>query len=643
MTCAVVCDRLTYSWPDGTTALTGLDAAFGGGRTGLIGRNGSGKSTLLRLVAGHLTPTSGTVAVDGDVGYLSQSLSLATGATVAELLGIDRVRAALHVIEAGRATEVDFAEVGDEWDIEERALAHLNRFGVDLAPPAAVHGSPPVRSRTGAAAPRRGLLPPESGEQKDTVVMGAASGLPGSVGDTECPASTGEKVWSGEQKESAGTTDSPLDRRVDTLSGGETVLSALAGITLRRPAITLLDEPTNNLDRSARERLYRAVEHWPGVLIVVSHDTELLELVDQIAELRDGGLRTWGGNFSDYTEQLAVEQEAARRTVRAAEAEVRREKRQLAEAQVKLARRVRFGQKKYDTKREPRVIMNQRKREAQVSAGKHRILLEERLTEAREGLDLAEDTVRDDPAIRIDLPPTEVPAGQDVLRLDTWTPGEGNAGPPEPPYGGRGAPPTAANGRLYLRGPERVAITGPNGSGKTTLLRAIVAAVGGERPEPCGHTSPVRVAHVIDRVGYLPQRLDNLDEGLSVLDNLRVAAPSAGVQDLRAGLARFLLRGDRVEQRAADLSGGERFRVALARILLADEPPRLLILDEPTNNLDLESREQLVRALNVYRGALLVVGHDHAFLAEVGVRRRWVVERDRPPVEAEPVRATLPG
>ncbi|SIO86067.1 ABC-F family ATP-binding cassette domain-containing protein [Nocardiopsis sp. JB363] len=642
MTCAVICDRLTYSWPDGTIALAGLDAAFGGGRTGLIGRNGSGKSTLLRLVAGHLTPTSGTVAVDGDVGYLAQSLPLATGATVAELLGIDRVRAALHVIEAGRATEVDFAEVGDDWDIEERALAHLNRFGVDLAPPA---GCPwvstgPLKNRRGRTASGASI-----GDRRAEGHggHGGRAGAPGGVGDMEYPASSGEEGWSGEQKEPVGAAGSPLDRRVATLSGGETVLTALAGIALRRPAITLLDEPTNNLDRSARERLYRAVEHWPGVLIVVSHDTELLELVDQIAELRDGGLRTWGGNFCDYTEQLAVEQEAARRTVRAAEAEVRREKRQLAEAQIKLARRVRFGQKKYDTKREPRVIMNQRKREAQVSAGKHRILLEDRLTEAREGLDVAEDTMRDDPAIRIDLPHTEVPAGQDVLRLDTWTPGEGATRPPESTCGGRGTPPTVANGRLYLRGPERVAITGPNGSGKTTLLRAIVAAVGGDRPEPSGHTSPVRVAHVIDRVGYLPQRLDNLDEGLSVLDNLRVAAPSAGVQDLRAGLARFLLRGDRVEQRVADLSGGERFRVALARILLADEPPRLLILDEPTNNLDLESREQLVRALNVYRGALLVVGHDHAFLAQVGAGRRWVVERDRPPVEAEPVRTPLSG
>lgn len=633
MTFAVVCDRLTYSWPDGTTAIADLDATFGPGRTGLIGRNGSGKSTLLRLIAGHLAPVSGAVAVDGDVGYLPQSLPLVTGATVAELLGIDRARAALHAIEEGRATEADFAAIGDDWDIEERALAHLNRFGVDLDPSGAFHDSGPARSGATEAAVPRGL-PPGRSRPRRTAIAEAASRLPGGFDAVERPASSGEETRSEGRGEQAGTVGAVLDRRVATLSGGETVLAALAGIALRRPAITLLDEPTNNLDRSARERLYRAVEHWPGVLIVVSHDTELLQSVDQIAELREGGLRTWGGNFGDYTEQLAIEQEAARRTVRDAEAGVRREKRQLAEAQVKLARRVRFGQKKYDTKREPRVVMNQRKREAQVSAGKHRILLEERLDDAREGLDLAEDTLRDDPAIRIDLPHTEVPAGQDILRLDPWPPGERGAG--------EAAPAAAANGRLYLRGPERVAITGPNGSGKTTLLRAIVAAADGRRPEPSAHTWPVQVTHVADRVGYLPQRLDNLDEGLSVLDNLRVAAPSAGVQDIRAGLARFLIRGDRVEQRVVDLSGGERFRVALARLLSPDRPPRLLILDEPTNNLDLESREQLVRALNVYRGALLVAGHDHAFLAEIGVRRRWAVERGRPPVEADPVEVTSP-
>ncbi|WP_017587877.1 ABC-F family ATP-binding cassette domain-containing protein [Nocardiopsis ganjiahuensis] len=589
---AIVCTGLGLTWPDGTVALSGLDAAFSAGRTGLLGRNGSGKSTLLELAAGRLSPTSGSISVRGDVAHLDQSLTLATRSTVAELLGVDRVRAALHAIEAGEATEANFAAVGEDWDIEERALAQLDRFGV----------------------------------------------LP-----------TGGRF--------------PLDRRVDTLSGGETVLTALAGIALRRPAVTLLDEPTNNLDRPARSRLYAAVESWPGVLVVVSHDRELLERVDRIAELRDGRLRTWGGNFTAYTEQLAVEQEAARRMVRAAGADVRREKRQLAEAQVKLARRVRFGKKKYDTKREPRVIMNQRRREAQVSAGKHRIMQEEKLAEARQDLGRAEDAVRDDAAIRISLPGTEVPAGHDVLELTRSERGlseenppereEGALRDPEPPRetepgeasGGPAATGTgpgpgpgeaavrAAGGRLYLRGPERVALTGPNGSGKTTLLRMIVDQAAGHTREAVAHGPPVRVAHVTGRIGYLPQRLDVLDDGLSVLDNLRSAAPSADTRTIRAGLARFLVRGDRVNQSAADLSGGERFRVCLARLLLADVPPRLLILDEPTNNLDLDSQRRLAEALNAYRGALLVVSHDHVFLREIGVTRHWALTRGAPPEE----------
>ena len=175
---------------------------------------------------------------------------------------------------------------------------------------------------------------------------------------------------------------------------------------------------------------------------------------------------------------------------------------------------------------------------------------------------------------------------------------------------------------LYVRGPERLALTGPNGAGKTTLLREIVRDARTERV-------PFRT----NAVGYLPQRLDILDDTASVLDNLRAAAPSATPNALRAQLARFLIRGDGVDQPAGQLSGGERFRVSLARILLADLPPQLLLLDEPTNNLDLQSVDQLVDALDAYRGALLVVSHDLAFLERLGITT-WVELREGLPVPA---------
>jgi ATPase subunit of ABC transporter with duplicated ATPase domains len=134
-------------------------------------------------------------------------------------------------------------------------------------------------------------------------------------------------------------------------------------------------------------------------------------------------------------------------------------------------------------------------------------------------------------------------------------------------------------------------------------------------------------------VAYLPQRLDVLDDAATVLDNVRAAAPTATPHDIRARLARFLVRGDQVDQPAGTLSGGERFRVSLACLLLAEPPPQLLLLDEPTNNLDLDSVEQLTAALAGYRGALIVASHDRPFLADIGVQRWWEVADLQLPVD----------
>lgn len=520
---AVTCIDLTFEWPDGSPALTRLNCAFPPGRTGLIGRNGAGKSTLVRLVAGHLAPTSGRVNASGAVAFLPQTIALEAGQTVSDLLGIAVKRDALRRIESGVVDEAFFAVLGDDWDIEERAVAALSKFGIN------------PQGAQGAAV---------------------------------------------------------LDRAVGTLSGGETVLTAIAGLMLRRAPVTVLDEPTNNLDRRARTLLYDAVANWPGVLIVASHDRELLDHMDQIAELRNNEIRVWGGNYSEYIEQRDAEQQAAERMRRVAEGKLAQEEQQLVQARIKLDRRVRYGKKMYANKREPKIVMGQRKRAAQESAGKHRIMHEGKIQAAKEKLNAAESAVRDDDLVRISLPATHVPQGQDVLTLFS---------------GGR---------RLYVRGPERIALVGANGSGKTTLLEAIAGGAG------CGP-----VEWVIPQIGYLPQRLDILDDASSVMDNIRAGASSATEQEVRAKLARFLITGHGVSQPAGTLSGGERFRVALARILLADEAPKLLLLDEPTNNLDLDSVEQLTRALSNYQGALLVASHDETLLGDIGVTRRWIVNR----------------
>ncbi|MBZ3905160.1 ABC-F family ATP-binding cassette domain-containing protein [Streptomyces griseiscabiei] len=531
---SLTCTSLSFAWPDGTPVFDDLQIAFGPGRTGLVGVNGSGKSTLLKLIAGELTPSEGTVRAIGEVGYLPQNVTLDTGLKVDQALGIAAARTALHAIEAGDVAEEHFAAVGDDWDVEERALATLGQLGL-------------------------------------------------------------------------GHVD--LDRTIGEVSGGESVLLRLAALLLRRPDVLLLDEPTNNLDLYARRRLYDAVESWSGVMVVVSHDRELLDLVDQIADLHAGEVTWYGGNFSAYEEALATEQEAAERMVRVAESDLKKQKRELVDAHVKLARRKRFGQKMQDQKRVPKIVAGLRKRAAQESAGKHRILHEERLAGAKERLDEAVEAVRDEDEIRVELPYTAVPPGRTVLTLLDL----------ELRYGAR------VKGGFDLRGPERIALIGRNGSGKTTLLRTIAGEL-----EPVGGETR---AHVPMR--FLPQRLDVLDEELTVAENVARFAPEATNNRVRARLARFLFRGARADQLAATLSGGERFRAALAALMLAEPAPQLLMLDEPTNNLDLASVRQLTTALESYEGALIVASHDLPFLESIGITR-WLL------MEEGELRATTP-
>ncbi|MFF9688703.1 ATP-binding cassette domain-containing protein [Streptomyces sp. NPDC014623] len=389
-----------------------------------------------------------------------------------------------------------------------------------------------------------------------------------------------------------------LDRTIGEMSGGECVLLRLAALLLARPSVLLLDEPTDNLDLHARRRLYDAVEAWTGVLVVVSHDRELLERVDRIADLRDGAVTWYGGSLSAYEEALAVEQEAAERAVRAAEADVRRQKRELADAHIKLSRRKRYGQKMWDTKREPKAVMGQRKQTAQESAGKHRVMHTERLADAEDRLDEAVRAVRDDEAIRIELPGTRVHPGRGVLVLRDL----------ELAHGAR------VRGEWELRGPERIALIGRNGAGKTTLLRTVAGEL-----DPVSGEAAARVP-----VGFLPQRLDVLDDALSLVGNVARVAPGATDNGIRARLAHFLFKGSRADRPAAALSGGERLRATLAALLLTEPAPRLLMLDEPTNSLDLSGVRRLTSALESYEGALIVASHDTPFLKSLGITR-WML------------------
>lgn len=406
----------------------------------------------------------------------------------------------------------------------------------------------------------------------------------------------------------AGLAPEFLDRRVGELSGGEAVLVAIAGIRLRRAPITLLDEPTNNLDRDARTKLAAMVQAWKGTLIVVSHDLSLLELMDDSAELYAQTLSVFGGPYSQWRAWLDAEQDAARQAEVTAAQAFRKEKRQRIEAEVKLAHRTRTAKKAEIEKRVPKIVAHGRKMAAEVSAGKLRTEVGAKEDAARSVLDEAGRRVRSDASMKIELPDPQVSRSRRIATIGdherAWV----------------------------IQGPERVALIGRNGAGKTTLLERLIAAgvhdsegtapdvpEGAERvgsgTEALGRARPPLHAEAhTDLIGYLPQRVDGLDERRSVFENIAAAAPHVPEKELRNRLARFLIRGATAERPVAALSGGERFRVALAKLLLADPAPHLVVLDEPTNNLDLDTVAQLVEALRAYRGAVLIVSHDDVFL-----------------------------
>jgi ATPase subunit of ABC transporter with duplicated ATPase domains len=518
----IVVANLSFSWPDGTPVFTDLSFAVGAGRTGLVAPNGAGKSTLLKLVAGEHVPDRGSVTVDGVLGYLPQTLPLTGAPTVAEVLGIAHVVRALAAIEGGDASEENFTVVGNDWDVEERARAQLDRLGL---------------------------------------------------------------------------ADVALDRRLGTLSGGQVVSLGLAAQLLRQPDVLLLDEPTNNLDRTARRRLHDVLGDWKGCLLLVSHDRALLDLVDRIAELDHERLGLFGGNFTAFDAAKRAAREVAEKNLRGAEADLKREKREMQEARERAARRAATGARTNTDI--PRIVRGGLKRRAQESAARADDVHSQRLADARTRRDEADLALREDDTLSLSLPDTEVPAGRTVFH--------GERIRVRDLFGGDGV-------TLAVRGPERVALTGGNGTGKSTLLRVISGDL-----EPDGG-----LTHRADgRIAYLSQRLDLLDLSLSTMENLREFAPSLSPTETMHLLARFLFREERAALPVGALSGGERLRATLLCVLRAEPAPRLLLLDEPTNNLDLVSVEQLTGALRAYRGAFVVVSHDDRFLTDIGVTR-WL-------------------
>ena len=394
----------------------------------------------------------------------------------------------------------------------------------------------------------------------------------------------------------------PFDRTLDGLSGGEKTRLMLASLLLKKPDFLILDEPTNNLDYSSREALYSLMRGWPGGSLIVSHDRSLLRLMNQIVELSNGRIRIYGGNFDSFADQRLIEDQAAQRAVTAAEQFVKRERIASQRSLERQQKRNSSGKKLRPKSGQAKIILGVWKERSQKTTGRLRAIHERRIEHARQNLEVAKASIRPENRLYVDLSKTELPHGKTVIRVERLL----FAYPDEP---GR---PILKDFSLSVVGPERIAIHGTNGSGKTTLLRLIV----GDLKPTAG-----RIFVGVDCVAYLPQSTFMLDENQTVLDNFCKLSDCKNPNLGRQMLSKFLFRDRDVFKPVRLLSGGERIRLALGSVLSRENPTQLLIIDEPTNYLDLDSIEQLESGLQDYRGALIVVSHDLDFLKAIGIER----------------------
>ncbi len=390
-----------------------------------------------------------------------------------------------------------------------------------------------------------------------------------------------------------GLSSIALDRPASTLSGGEQTRVRLAGCLLKEPDVLLLDEPTNHLDREGREALLAWWRTWPGRILVASHDRELLGHCDEIWELGPRGLRGYGGDYARYVDEKTRETAAAQRGAANARAELDRARAAQSAAVEKQKKRAERGRKQSERSNEPKIFRGWQKERAQNTLARKSGVHEDRVARARSTWDDARAEVHERPALRLDFEPPDskskslVEARGLVLRLPDGTP--------------LWKEPLS----FSLRAGDRMALTGANGSGKTSLLRAILSS----------QTEGLEVR--TRRVGYLDQSLATLDDQATLLENLLRAEPRLGETTARIRLGRLGFAQEQALKLAASLSGGERVRLSLG--CLFAPAPELLLLDEPSNHLDLESLATVEEALREYPGAILVASHDRAFLEALGV------------------------
>ncbi|KAA9338332.1 ABC-F family ATP-binding cassette domain-containing protein [Hymenobacter busanensis] len=391
----------------------------------------------------------------------------------------------------------------------------------------------------------------------------------------------------------------PLTQPLGALSGGEKTKVFLAGVLVQTPGIVLLDEPSNHLDTESRGLLYDFIRRSPATLLVVSHDRALLNLLEPTLELTPTAVEAYGGNYDFYRAQkdgqlaaLQAQLDDSHKTLHQAQQKAR----ELAEQRHKLEARGKAGQHK---KGLPRIVAGNLKRQAEQSSAHLKEVQSEKLSGLTDRVQQLRAQLREQHALKIDLTQSDLHRGKVLVEAQAVNVG----------YGPRPLWPQPLT--LQLRSGDRVRLAGPNGAGKTTLLRLLT-----------GQLAPS--AGTVARADF---EYFYIDQGYSLIDNERTVFEqiqhfnSRGLleHELKTVLHYHQFPRDGWDRRCEGLSGGEKMKLLLCCLTVRNNAPDLLILDEPTNNLDLRSQQVLTEAVKDFRGTILLISHDQHFVDEIGV------------------------
>ncbi len=397
-------------------------------------------------------------------------------------------------------------------------------------------------------------------------------------------------------------TEVDLFQPMQRLSGGQKTKVFLAGIELHRSEMVLLDEPSNHLDRAARKRLESFIETYTGTILMVSHDRRLLNLVDAVCELDKHGTTLYGGNYDFYKEQKNIQRQALHEDVKSKEKALKKAKaveRESMERQQKLDA---GGKKKQEKAGMPTIMMNTLRNNAEKSTSRLKGVHADKIAALAHQLSDLRSNLPAIDKMKLGLDSSSLHEGKVLVTAEEIQFGYEETFLWNQPLS------------YQILSGDRVALEGLNGSGKSTLIQLILGQLNPQR----GHMyrAPMRSVF-IDQDYSLIQDANSVLQQAEHLNHLNLPE-----HEVKTRLNRFLFGKQYWDKMCGELSGGEKMRLMLCCLTLYDKAPDLLILDEPTNNLDIQNLEILTEAVNNYRGTVIVVSHDAYFLDEIGITKR---------------------